>query len=129
MDRVVIVDKPNFCDYIPRYDLIIISKCYYEDQKLFSVLLDHEQEHRRIQRDYGYLGVFHHVWHDWKFRFSLMTNEGCDLYSKYLNLSEKRDYMMIKEILSNLIYIILTIPTILFQLFSCFRILWRVRKK
>lgn len=125
MNRVVIIDKPNFCEYVPRYDLIIISSCYYEDQKLFSVLLDHEKDHRQIHIKYGYLGVFHQIWHDWKFRFSLITDEGCEFYSKYLKLSEKRDFMLLKELLFNPIYLILTMPTIILQLFSSFKMIRR----
>jgi len=129
LDPVVIVDKPNLCRYHPDMDIIVISKSYYDDPSLFSWLLEHEQEHKRIQKQYGDLGVFHHVWLDWKFRGSLMTKEEAQKhYKRFIKLSEKRPLFPYLVIITNLIYVILTFPTIFFQMFSCLKILWNSKK-
>jgi len=126
VERILILERGSFCHYDPMLDLIVISKCYQEDPDFFEFVLEHERDHRKIHIERGYRGVLHHVILDWKNRASFMTSN-YPRFRKFVKLG-RDDSERTKNILSVLVYNVLTLPTGFFQMIALNRMFFdRIR--
>jgi len=125
--RDVIVTNGDYCGYSTLIDKIIIGNVYLCDPRVFNFILDHERRHQEIHHKYGYWGLLHHVIHDYKDRFKLVRDK--DLFENYVRLSMEGESVSFKEMVSNIIYSILGIPTVVFYIFGLIRIIYYKFKK
>lgn len=119
VERILILEKGSFCHYNPMLDLIVISECYRKDPDFFEYALEHERRHRRIHLKYGYLGVLHHAALDWEHRFTFMTSNYSN-FKKFVNLANDNSEQT-KNSVTQIVYIFLTLPTMVFQWVGRFR--------
>lgn len=119
--RVLITELGSNCYYDDKKNLIVISKCFFEDPELFAFLLKHENKHFEFQEKYGAWSFLYHVAFDWIERFKFIT-ENYEYFKKYLKAINKKKSINFKLILGQLLYGILTIPTIFFHLVSMIRV-------
>jgi hypothetical protein len=120
VERILVLDYGDFCHYSTLYDLIVISKCYYDDPEILEYLLEHERMHRFYHKNMGYKGVFQHIKHDWETRYHFMGRDYSN-YKKIMELKKGKDGIRFKELGLALVYGLLTIPTLWFQIFASFR--------
>lgn len=108
-NRILIVEKGRLCHYNTLLDLIVISKCYYDDPEVFDFVLKHEMVHREIHLKHGYWGVLHHVVYDWRARLRYIY-EGIKYRKEPVRTKGGRDFLMTKELIIGVIYAVLTVP-------------------